>query len=215
VTAPYAADETDYSLQYVRDRLGRLVEHGNARKVYEGLYELVDDPRHRGEGDDEADSVDVTPTPEGTEDTTDTPGDDVDYAGGSSNLKNPPESIDTPGEEGDGGFQNSENPSGESIDTPELSNLSFPAGVEHDDAVDAIHAAAAYVRQSDGASMREIVDAVASDYPLKYDPPETVPDEGRFRSTWWRKVVKPGLKELPHIQPPAAGASDWTAVEKQ
>jgi len=45
VTAPFAADETGYSLQYVRDRLGRLVEHGNASKVYEGLYELVDDPR--------------------------------------------------------------------------------------------------------------------------------------------------------------------------
>lgn len=45
VTAPYAAEETGYSLQYVRDRLTRLVEHGNARKVYEGLYELVDDPR--------------------------------------------------------------------------------------------------------------------------------------------------------------------------
>jgi hypothetical protein len=45
VTAPFAAEETGYSLQYVRDRLGRLVEHGNAQKVYEGLYELVDDPR--------------------------------------------------------------------------------------------------------------------------------------------------------------------------
>jgi hypothetical protein len=45
VTAPYVADKTGYSLQYVRDRLGRLVEHGNARKVYEGLYELVEDPR--------------------------------------------------------------------------------------------------------------------------------------------------------------------------
>ena len=45
VTAPYVANETGYSLQYVRDRLGRLVEHGNARKVYEGLYELVEDPR--------------------------------------------------------------------------------------------------------------------------------------------------------------------------
>jgi hypothetical protein len=45
VTAPYVANETGYSLQYVRDRLGRLVEHGNARKVYEGLYELVKDPR--------------------------------------------------------------------------------------------------------------------------------------------------------------------------
>nr|WP_081461385.1 hypothetical protein [Halalkalicoccus jeotgali] len=45
VTAPYAADETGYSLQYVRDRLGRLVEHGNVRKLYEGLYELAEDPR--------------------------------------------------------------------------------------------------------------------------------------------------------------------------
>lgn len=45
ITAPYAADQTGYSLQYVRDRLGRLVEHGNARKIYEGLYELTEDPR--------------------------------------------------------------------------------------------------------------------------------------------------------------------------
>jgi predicted ArsR family transcriptional regulator len=45
VTAPYVAEETGYSLQYVRDRLSRLVEHGNAQKVYEGLYELVEDPR--------------------------------------------------------------------------------------------------------------------------------------------------------------------------
>lgn len=51
VTAPYAADETGYSLQYVRDRLGRLVEHGNAIKVYEGLYELVEDP-HEGDDDE-------------------------------------------------------------------------------------------------------------------------------------------------------------------
>lgn len=45
VTAPYAASETGYSLQYVRDRLARLVEHGNVEKVYEGLYELIEDPR--------------------------------------------------------------------------------------------------------------------------------------------------------------------------
>lgn len=49
VTAPYAAEETGYSLQYVRDRLARLVEHGNAQKVYEGLYELIEDPREKGE----------------------------------------------------------------------------------------------------------------------------------------------------------------------
>jgi len=45
VTAPYAAEEADYSLQYVRDVLARLVEHGHVRKVHTGLYELVDDPR--------------------------------------------------------------------------------------------------------------------------------------------------------------------------
>lgn len=47
VTAPYAADETGYSLQYARDVLTRLVEHDHARKVHKGLYELVDDPRER------------------------------------------------------------------------------------------------------------------------------------------------------------------------
>ncbi len=45
ITAPYAADKTGYSLQYVRDRLGRLVEHGNVTKIYDGLYELNEDPR--------------------------------------------------------------------------------------------------------------------------------------------------------------------------
>lgn len=45
VTAPYVADITEYNLQYIRDRLSRLVEHGNVCKVYEGLYELVEDPR--------------------------------------------------------------------------------------------------------------------------------------------------------------------------
>ena len=45
VTAPYAASETDYSLQYIRDRLTRLIEHGHVKKVHEGLYELIQDPR--------------------------------------------------------------------------------------------------------------------------------------------------------------------------
>lgn len=45
ITAPYAAEETGYNLQYVRDRLGRFVEHGHVKKLYEGLYELVNDPR--------------------------------------------------------------------------------------------------------------------------------------------------------------------------
>jgi hypothetical protein len=59
VTAPFVAEQQDYSLQYVRDRLGRLVEHGNARKVYEGLYELVEDPRRSDDEDDDSEPVDV------------------------------------------------------------------------------------------------------------------------------------------------------------
>jgi len=45
VTAPFAADVIDASQEYVRSRLKRFVEHGHARKVYTGLYELTDDPR--------------------------------------------------------------------------------------------------------------------------------------------------------------------------
>lgn len=61
ITAPYAAEEADYSLQYVRDRLNRLVEHGNARKIYEGLYELVEDPRENAETDHIAKSGSSSP----------------------------------------------------------------------------------------------------------------------------------------------------------
>jgi hypothetical protein len=49
ITAPFAHEETGYSLQYIRDRLKRLVEHGNAEKVHEGLYELIEDPRNDGQ----------------------------------------------------------------------------------------------------------------------------------------------------------------------
>jgi DeoR/GlpR family transcriptional regulator of sugar metabolism len=47
ITAPYAAEETGYSTQYVRERLNRMVEHGNVNKIYEGLYEIVEDPRRK------------------------------------------------------------------------------------------------------------------------------------------------------------------------
>jgi len=50
VTAPFVAEEKGYSTQYIRERLNRLVEHGNAQKVYDGLYELVVDPGEVGDG---------------------------------------------------------------------------------------------------------------------------------------------------------------------
>lgn len=45
ITAPYAAEKTGYNIQYIRDRLSRLVEHNIVTKTYEGLYELENDPR--------------------------------------------------------------------------------------------------------------------------------------------------------------------------
>jgi DNA-binding IscR family transcriptional regulator len=45
VTAPYAAAETGYSLQYVRDVLTSLRRHGHVERVHDGLYELAADPR--------------------------------------------------------------------------------------------------------------------------------------------------------------------------
>jgi hypothetical protein len=44
VTAPYVSAETKYSLQYVRDRLNRLCDHGHVEKIHSGLYELVEAP---------------------------------------------------------------------------------------------------------------------------------------------------------------------------
>jgi len=45
LTAPYAAEETGYSLQYAREALNDLVKHDHVEKVHTGLYELVSDPR--------------------------------------------------------------------------------------------------------------------------------------------------------------------------
>lgn len=45
ITAPYASEETEYSIQYVRERLRRLVEHDVVQKIHKGLYELNTDPR--------------------------------------------------------------------------------------------------------------------------------------------------------------------------
>jgi hypothetical protein len=45
VTAPYISAETEYSLQYTRDRLKRLCDHDHVEKIHSGLYELIEDPR--------------------------------------------------------------------------------------------------------------------------------------------------------------------------
>jgi predicted transcriptional regulator len=44
VTAPFVAEETGYSLQYIREQLTDLLKHGHVEKVHDGLYELVEEP---------------------------------------------------------------------------------------------------------------------------------------------------------------------------
>ncbi|MDS0256071.1 hypothetical protein [Haloarcula argentinensis] len=44
VTAPYAADMTGYKKSYIRQKLNEMANGGDVCKVYEGLYELVEDP---------------------------------------------------------------------------------------------------------------------------------------------------------------------------
>lgn len=43
-TAAYIADVGDYSTGNVRSRLRRLVEHDHVAQIYDGLYQLADDP---------------------------------------------------------------------------------------------------------------------------------------------------------------------------
>lgn len=50
VTAPYVAEKLDKSLEYVRSRLVRFMEHEHVIRVHEGLYELVSDPRDNESG---------------------------------------------------------------------------------------------------------------------------------------------------------------------
>lgn len=45
VTAPFVAEETGYSLQYIREQLRDLIKHGHVEKIHDGLYELVEDPK--------------------------------------------------------------------------------------------------------------------------------------------------------------------------
>jgi len=45
VTPALVADRRDLGRSYVSQRLIRLEEHGHARELVRGLYELVEDPR--------------------------------------------------------------------------------------------------------------------------------------------------------------------------
>lgn len=93
-------------------------------------------------------------------------------------------------------------------DQDELEQLEFPATVDRDDAIDAILAARTYLRDDGPASRREVVQDVMPEHPLGYDVPDLEPGD-RFRGSWWRKVVAPGLEALDDVEKPAGGGT-WS-----
>lgn len=71
----------------------------------------------------------------------------------------------------------------------------------------AVNAAVEYVQENGRASMREIVSDVMPEHDLGYQVPELEEGE-RYRGSWWRKVVKPGLEADSRVEKPSGGG-EW------
>jgi len=84
----------------------------------------------------------------------------------------------------------------------------IPSTVSETDAAEAIGAAIAHVEREGGASMREIVTDVMPEHPLGYDVPELEAGD-RYRGSWWRRVIKPGLEAHDAVAKPDPGESKW------
>lgn len=92
--------------------------------------------------------------------------------------------------------------------------VDLPSTKDADACEDAVRAAVEFLEERGSATMREFVIEVMPDHPVGYDAEKDAarirdPDE-RNRSTWWRKVIKPGLENLDSVERPAPGASEWT-----
>lgn len=95
-----------------------------------------------------------------------------------------------------------------------LDDVDFPKSKDRARCEQAVRASRDYIRDQDGASMREIVSSIMPDHPLGYDVPDLEPGD-RFRGAWWRRVVKPGLESLEEIEKPSRGQSRWRYVGKK
>jgi hypothetical protein len=87
---------------------------------------------------------------------------------------------------------------------------SVPQRIDTAAAQQAIQAAVEYVHDNDGATMRELVRAVMPAHALGYDVPDLQKGD-RYRGSWWRKVIKPGLQEHPDVRAPKPHESEWKA----
>jgi len=90
----------------------------------------------------------------------------------------------------------------------DLATVEFPGGRDREACEAAVYAARDYLEEHGSASMRELVTEVMPDHPLGYDVNgalEKVESGDRYRGSWWRRVVKPGLNALPDVAAPAGG----------
>lgn len=90
------------------------------------------------------------------------------------------------------------------------SDLSFPGSKDRQDCIAAINAVVSYLGEHGPASMREIVVDVMPEFPLGYDVPELKEGE-RYRGSWWRGVIKPGLEADDDVKKPPKGGSKWSS----
>ena len=89
-----------------------------------------------------------------------------------------------------------------------LASIDFPNSKDRDEVRETIYAARDYLREHGKASMRDFVIDVMPEHSLGYDVPDLAPGE-RYRGSWWRKIVKPGLEALPDVKKPGQGESEW------
>lgn len=91
--------------------------------------------------------------------------------------------------------------------------VEFPQGRDRTECELAVSGAFAYLANDREATKGQIVLATMAEQPLGYDVEaarEKVEAEGeRFRGAWWRRVVKPGLENLPGVEKPSGGRSEW------
>jgi hypothetical protein len=86
-----------------------------------------------------------------------------------------------------------------------------PNRIDETEARATIRAAVQFIEENNGASMREIVRRVMPEHDLGYEVPD-LSDGSRFRGSWWRKVVKPGLENSEQVKKPKPSESTWRYV---
>lgn len=79
--------------------------------------------------------------------------------------------------------------------------LDLSTSADREKWIPAIRAAYRYLSEREEASKQDFIDDVFPDAPAGYDNKET----------WWRKVIRPGLADLPRVEKPHAGGK-WQYV---